>query len=315
MTGDVTGLPQLSGSMMLTDGGLETDLIFHRGFTLEQFAAFPLLGTDAGRAALCDYYTAYIEIADAMGVGVVLESPTWRANPDWGPLLGYDPQALDEANGDAIALMCDLRARHADHAGPLVVSGCIGPRGDGYVVGEAMDPDEARAYHQRQIGVFAASGADMVTAITMTSAEEAIGVVRAAQVVNIPVVVSFTVETDGRLPSGQALPDAIRQVDESTDLGAAYFMINCAHPSHFAHVIEPGADWAGRIMGLRANASVLSHAELDQAEELDEGDPQELGQDHAALRALLPNVKVLGGCCGTDHRHVSEIARAWLIGP
>lgn len=305
-------LPQLTGNVLLTDGGLETDLIFHHGFDLPHFAAFPLLAYPAGRSTLRDYYAAYVDIADRNGIGLVLESPTWRASPDWAPLLGYSLNALDDANRDGIELMFELRSTHRDRIGPIVVSGCVGPRGDGYVVGAVMGAGEAERYHARQIDVFAESGADLVTAITMTYADEATGIVRAARTAGVPVAISFTVETDGCLPSGQTLAGAIRQVDEVTDGGPAYYMINCAHPSHFAHVLDSDAGWTGRIVGLRANASKLSHAELDEAEELDEGDPTELGEHHAKLRSLLPNVAVLGGCCGTDHRHVAEIASAWL---
>ena len=305
-------LPQLTGNVLLTDGGLETDLISHRGFDLPHFAAFPLLADAAGRSALRDYYAAYAGVAHEHGIGLVLESPTWRANSDWAPLLGYSLDELDDANRDAIELMREIRSTHRERVTPIVVSGCVGPRGDGYVVGSAMATDEAERYHSRQINVFAQAGVDQVTAITMTYVDEAVGIVRAARTAGVPVAISFTVETDGCLPSGQPLAEAIRHVDEATDGGSAYFMINCAHPSHFAHVLDPDAGWTGRIVGLRANASKLSHAELDDAEELDEGDPIDLGEHHAKLRSLLPNVAVLGGCCGTDHRHVGEIASAWL---
>ena len=123
----------------------------------------------------------------------------------------------------------------------------------------------------------------MVTVLTMTYAEEAIGITRAAVESGLPVVISFTLETDGRLPSGQALGEAIQQVDEDTESAPAYYMINCAHPTHFEDVLEPGAPWIDRIRGLRANASTKSHAELDEATELDDGDPADLGERHAAL--------------------------------
>jgi S-methylmethionine-dependent homocysteine/selenocysteine methylase len=297
---------------MITDGGLETDLIFNRGFDLPQFAAFPLVADEAGRAALVDYYGSYLDIARTGGVGLVLESPTWRANPDWAPLLGYSLDELDRANRAAIDLMTEIRAAGEPTVSPVVISGCVGPRGDGYVVDDVMKPAEAHAYHERQIGVFADAGVDMVAAVTMTYADEAIGIARAAREAGVPAAISFTVETDGRLPSGQPLSEAIAQVDEATDRGPAYFMINCAHPEHFEDVLDAEAEWATRIMGIRANASRRSHAELDEAEELDEGNPAELGAQHAKLRSVLPHLTVLGGCCGTDHRHVGEICSAWL---
>ena len=306
-----TSRPQLDGGrLFLTDGGLETTMIFHRGHDLPHFAAFTLLENRRGRAALRDYFSRYLETAREIGAGFILDTATWRANPDWGARLGYDAAALDRVNRDAVAFAHEIRAA-ADGVDPVLIDGVIGPRGDGYVAAELMSASEAQAYHSPQAGSFAAAGADMISAITMTYVEEAIGVARAAAAVGLPAAISFTVETDGRLPSGQALGDAIDQVDRETGGSAAYYMVNCAHPSHFAHVLDGGGAWLGRIAGLRANASALSHAELDEAEELDEGDPAALGAEYAALRRSLRNVNVLGGCCGTDARHVAAAAAAW----
>jgi homocysteine S-methyltransferase len=308
-------LPQLSGSLFIADGGMETTLIFHGGLDLPHFAAFDLLKDEPGRAALREYYAPYIALARTHDVGVVLDTPTWRANPDWGELLGYSAEALDDLNRRAVALVEELRTDDDAAAAPIVISGCVGPRGDGYRVDARMTTADAERYHARQIGTFAETAADLVTALTMTYAEEAIGIVRAARSVEMPAVVSFTVETDGRLPSGQPLKEAIEQVDAETDAAPSYFMINCAHPTHFDHVLERGASWLDRIGGLRANASMKSHAELDEAEELDEGDPADLGARYGALRSRLPNVHVVGGCCGTDHRHVGAMCTAWKAAP
>ncbi len=304
-------LPQLSGHpVFLTDGGLETTMIFHKGIDLPLFASYKLLEDNQGRAALREYFSRYLAIARETGAGFVLDTATWRSNPDWGAQLGDDAEALDRVNRAAVAFAQELRAQHESGA-PVLVNGVIGPRGDGYVVDGAMSAEEAEQYHSAQVASFAAAGADMVSAITMTYAEEAIGVARACAAAGMPVAISFTVETDGRLPSGQALGDAIAQVDSETRYSVAYYMVNCAHPSHFEHVLEGGGAWLGRIAGLRANASTMSHAELDEAEELDEGDPAELGAGYAALRTHLRNVNVLGGCCGTDERHIAAVAAAW----
>ena len=303
-------LPQLQGAPLLTDGGIETTLIYHDGIELPHFAAFPLLETTDGRAALVRYYEAYLDVARRRRVGIVLESATWRANPDWGRELGYAAADLERLNRAAIDLLQGLRDAHADAVSPIVLSGCIGPQGDGYSREAHLGADEAHAYHAVQVRTFAASAAQMVTAMTIAYVEEAIGVTRAAREAGMPVAISFTVETDGRLPSGQPLAEAIAQVDADAG-GPDYFMLNCAHPTHFEHVLEAGAPWVERIRGLRANASRRSHEELDTAEELDEGDPAELAGAHGRLRDRLPALRVLGGCCGTDHRHVDAIAAAW----
>ena len=304
-------LPQLDGGLFVTDGGIETTLIYHHGLELPAFAAFDLLKDDTGTEELRRYYVPYAELARERGVGLVLESPTWRANPDWAAKIGYSLEELDAMNRKAIALMEEIREEYA--AGrPIVISGCVGPHDDGYSPATMLTPEEAEQYHSTQIATFADTAADMVTAITMTYAEEAIGVTRTALAHGLPAAISFTLETDGRLPSGQAISGAIQQVDEETAAGPAYYMINCAHPTHFADVLDPSAPWVARIGGLRTNASTLSHAELDEATELDEGDPADLGVRHAALKERLPAVNVLGGCCGTDHRHVTSICAAWL---
>ncbi|MGA7427118.1 MAG: homocysteine S-methyltransferase family protein [Rhodoplanes sp.] len=301
-------LPQLDGGLFLTDGGIETTLVFHEGLDLPYFAAFDLLRTPAGRQTLRRYFERYIAIAHAQDAGFVLESPTWRASADWGEKLGYSREALAAANRDAIALMGELRDAHEKPAMPMVISGCVGPRGDGYDPDSSMSATEAQAYHAEQIRTFSETEADMVTAITMTNAEEAIGLARAAQECGMPVAISFTVETDGRLPTGQSLEDAIEAVDAATQSAPAYYMINCAHPIHFATTLAAGAAWCERLRGLRANASKRSHAELNEAPDLDDGDPEELGRQYRDLLTRHRQLNVLGGCCGTDHRHVEQIA-------
>jgi homocysteine S-methyltransferase len=309
-----THLPQLDGGLFLTDGGLETTLVFQEGIDLPAFAAFPLLEDEQQTRTLRRYFDQYATLARKHGVGFVLESPTWRANPRWAAEIGYDEQRLDRLNRKAIALMEEIRADYETESAPVVISGCLGPHDDGYDPAVMLSADDAERYHATQIATFADTAADMVTAITMTYANEAIGIARAAQAAGMPSAISFTVETDGRLPSGQALPDAIRQVDAETDAAPAYYMINCAHPTHFDGALEDGNGWRDRILGLRANASTKSHAELDEATELDEGDPADLGARYVALSSKLPQLRVLGGCCGTDHRHVTAICDAWLAG-
>ena len=314
MNNSKSRLPQLDGGLFLTDGGIETTLIYQEGFDLPLFAAFHLLRTDRGIDALRRYYTRHATIARDRGVGFVLESATWRASADWGARLGYQPRTLDAVNRAAIDLLHDVRRELQTGRSPMVISGCIGPRGDGYRPDAVMLPAAARAYHAPQIHAFAAAGADFATAITMTNTGEAIGIVRAARAEGLPVVISFTTETDGRLPSGETLPEAIAAVDGETDGAAEYFMINCAHPAHFAGALAAGSDWVRRIRGIRANASTRSHAELDEATTLDSGDPADLGRWYRDLRARFAHLTVLGGCCGTDHRHIEHICDACLTG-
>ena len=304
-------LPQLNGQKLLTDGGIETTLIFKEGIDLPYFAAFTLLGSSEGIAGLRNYYLPYVMVAREQKAGFILDSATWRASQDWGEKLGYTVEALADANTKAIQLLFELRAAFEAEQ-PFVISGNVGPRGDGYSPEALLSPAEAKEYHSAQVNTFDQAGVDMISAITMTHAGEAIGIAQACAHCNIPLALSFTVETNGCLPTGQSLKDAIRQTDADLAVRPAYYMINCAHPDHFTSTIDPSENWTCRIRGIRANASRLSHAELDAAETLDEGNPEELARDHLRLMDRLPNLSVFGGCCGTNHRHVDEIARACL---
>jgi homocysteine S-methyltransferase len=306
-------LSQMRGDFFLTDGGIETTLIFLEGLELPFFAAFHLFRTPQGEDALRKYFRTYAELARKHRSGLVLETATWRASEDWGNKLGYTAHELAAANRRSVAMLEEVRAEFETAESSIVISGCIGPRGDGYVPAELMSVDQAESYHRQQVETFAGTAADLVTAITMNYAEEAIGLARAAEKAGLPVVISLTVETDGRLPTGQSLGDAINQIDAATASYPSYFMINCAHPSHFSGVVEGDQPWRDRIHGLRANASRMSHAELNEAPELDAGDPEALGRDYAMLKSgHLKNLNVLGGCCGTDHRHIDQMALACL---
>ena len=295
---------------------METALIFHQGIDLPCFAAFPLVETGEGRKALRRYYQPFLDLARDRGLPFLLDAPTWRANPDWGAELGYDAAALAAVNRRSVAFVDEVRRAARPAEGPAVlVEALVGPRGEGYAPGAMMSADEAEAYHSVQLRALADTAVDQVAAMTITDALEAVGIVRAARSVGLPITIGFTLETDGRLPSGQALGEAVEQVDRNTDGAASPFMINCVHPAHFADALAAGGDWRARIGGLRANASMLSHAELDAAEELDDGDPADLAARYVAARELLPNLTLIGGCCGTDIRHVTAICEAWLAEP
>ncbi len=310
MTPRNTILPHESADLFLTDGGLETTLVFSEGFELPYFAAFDLLKDEKGYNAIKDYYRRYLKIAQDLKTGFILESPTWRANPDWIEKIGYPKSAIWEINEKAVELLSDLKSEFENDANPIILSGCVGPRGDGYRPENLMTIEEAQKYHSGQIESFSQTPVDLISAITMNYAEEAVGIARAAAAFDLPVVISFTVETNGKLPTGMSLQEAIEQVDKNVKTLPIYYMINCAHPSHFIDVLQEGQneEWAKRIMGIRANSSCKSHAELDESTELDRGNPQELGDDHKRLKHILKHLNVFGGCCGTDEEHVLEIA-------
>jgi S-methylmethionine-dependent homocysteine/selenocysteine methylase len=304
-------LPHESSQLFITDGGLETTLIFLEGYQLPYFAAFDLLKDEAGYHTIKEYYRRYLKIAKEFGAGFILESPTWRANPDWIVKLGYAASAVSSINEQALGLLVELKKEFESQVDPILLSGCVGPRGDGYRPQHIMTARQAQAYHQDQIEVFAHLGIDMISAITLNYVEEAIGITHAAALVNLPVVISFTVETDGKLPSGMDLKRAIEQVDASHQKAPLYYMINCAHPTHFKEQMGKGLSefWTKRVRGIRANASAKSHAQLDEATQLDRGNVQQLASEHKELKTAFTHLNVFGGCCGTDEEHVRAIVK------
>ncbi|MFY0597381.1 MAG: homocysteine S-methyltransferase family protein [Cognatishimia sp.] len=299
--------PPSNADLFLAYVGMETDLIFNQDVELPGFASYPLLKTNKGRELLRGYLIDLIALGKEAGVGVILESPTWVANRDRGAEIGYTFDDLKKLNQAAIALMAAVRSE-SNHA-PTVISANIGPRNDAYAPEVQMNANEAERYHSEQVSVLAETDVDVISGYTLAYPAEAIGMVRSARRFGLPVVISFTVETDGRLPTGVSLKDAISKVDAATDGYAAYFMINCAHPEHFSQILED-APWMQRVRGIIANASRCSHAELDEAEELDDGNPTELGAQLADIRKRFPHIQILGGCCGTDMRHMSQIVAA-----
>jgi len=304
-------LPQLNGKYFITDGGMETTLIYHFGMNLPHFASFDLLTDPQGKSILREYYEAYLNIAVRHNMGFILESPTWRASRNWGYLMGYSSESLAKINKDAIVMLEEIRGEYDTREIPVVISGCVGPKGDGYAVGKTMNIIEATKYHEEQISILSQTSADMITSFTLNYIQEALGMTFAAIKYNMPIVLGFTVETNGKLPSGESLQEAIETIDKETGEYPTYYMINCAHPSHFEEELKNGDAWKSRIMAIRANASKKSHAELDESEHLDSGDACELAHDYQKLRNLLPYLKVIGGCCGTDHTHIEEICNFW----
>ena len=298
--------------VFITDGGIETHIIFNMGVELPHFSSFPLNDTATGREVIRRYYRDYLPVARAAGRGFLFATDSWRASPDWADRLGYDRALLRQNNITSVALCAELAEEFAAAGVESAIAGVLGPRRDAWQFDAGMTVAEAFDYHSPQIEVFAGTAATSLHAYTLTNTPEAIGIARAAEQAQLPVVLSFTVETDGALPGGKPLGAAIAEVDEATGGYPTYYMINCAHPRHFARELQSGMPWVGRIGGLRANASSKSHAELDASPDIDIGDIAGLADDHAELLPLLSNLHLIGGCCGTDHRHIKAICTRCL---
>ena len=300
-------LPQMSGDLFLKDGGLEIILHFKKGFALPEFASFDVVNDDNGREIISSHLQSFAAIAQDHSVGVILGSPTWRASRDWGEKLGYTSETLADTIRKSVKLVGEVRNEFENVDTPIVLNGVMGPRSDGYNPKEFMTAEEAEEYHSTQIGTFVDTDVDMVTAYTIAYVDEAVGIVKAAQSARMPVVISFTLGTDGCLPTGPNLVSAIEQVDTAAGGGPDYYMINCVHPIHCAEPLASGDRRLKRVKGLMPNASSKSHEELEESNELDEGNPTELAEQLREIRKGMPWVNVLAGCCGTDSRLAKAI--------
>jgi S-methylmethionine-dependent homocysteine/selenocysteine methylase len=295
-------LPHQTDQKFLVFGGTGTDLLFNRGVELPGFASFPLNEDPVAQTVLVDQMRDLINVAKAAGLGCIIDTATWMANRDRAAPLGYDPGRLAALNRQAVTLMRDLRDEA--EAGDILLGLCLGPSRDPYEKLEPMGVEAARDYHRIQIDLIKDMGVDLVNAYTFNQVEEAAGAILAAGDSGLPVALSLVIETDGCLDNGQPVDEAIAQIDALSGQQARYFMINCAHPDH----IVPALTGNPRLKGIVVNASRCSHAELNDATDLDDGDPDELGSQVADLVRRYPSLSVLGGCCGTDMRHLKQMA-------
>jgi homocysteine S-methyltransferase len=301
-------LPQQLGKLMTTAGGFETWMQYVDGFKLRHFCGFELLDDARGVSCLKDYHRKVIEAAVANGFGMINEGLHYRASRDWGELIGFSRSALEEINHRGIEFYRDFAREYSSPGTPMLVGGVIGPRGDAYNLGRLPDAAEAEDYHSEQIQTFRKAGVDHVTAMTFSSVDEAIGVARAAKSAGLPVVISFLLARGGRLKGGETLQEAIFRVDSATGNAPAYFMTNCTHPIEFEPALVPG-EWVARLGGFMPNAVAMETMDLCKLGHLEDGDPVELGAQMAALARRFPHINVWGGCCGTDGRHIGQIAR------
>jgi homocysteine S-methyltransferase len=303
----------------LTNAGTETYLVFQQGVDLPEFCAFVVHEDEESWAELeRNHLDPIFRAAAENRCGLMLDALVWRAQPDFVAKLGRAPEELGPINERAVSrtrASVDRWRRANGHSAetfPVLIAADIGPRGDGYrVENSEVTSDAAREYHRAQIEALAAARVDVVCALTMTTAAESIGIVEAATACELPTIVSPTVETDGRLPDKRPLKSFIEDVDRATEGAPLFYMVNCAHPTHLFPCLEAaratGESWLSRFRGFRANASAKSHGELDNSTELDRGDVQELAEQMATIQAAY-GLRVIGGCCGTDHEHLIAMA-------
>lgn len=301
--------PRLEGKFYLTEGGTETEVLYKWGFELPEFAMFPLLDDPKADDVIRNMFRRYLDVAAEQNTGVLLNGHDYRASPDWGAKLGYSDEGLREMQRRTIQFLDEMRAEYADRVSDVYIAACIGPRGDAYGTGGEITADEAEDYHSVQMQNLDGTAADMAVAATFNNVPEAIGVIRAASGVGMPIGVSLTLTPEGRLRSGPTLREAIETVDEATASAAAWFGTNCAHPIEFEDALTDEGPWLDRLRYIRPNAAKMDKIALCSLGHLEDGDPVELGEQMGEIARRLPRADIIGGCCGTDERHLSEIAQ------
>lgn len=294
--------------LYLAEGGQETEIMYRHGHALPHFAMFTLLEKPQAVADMQDMYRRYLDTAASHGFAALIGGLDYRASPDWGDLLGYSREGLADLQLAAIEFLREVAQPYSDQLPDIRIAGCVGPRGDAYSLNQSITAEEAEDYHSVQIATLKQAKVDLVSAMTLNSVAEAVGIARAASTAGLPVCIGFTLDSRSRLQSGPTLREAIEAVDrEAGDSKPDFFGINCSHPAEFEPALEPG-DWIQRIRSLRPNAALMDKIELCQLGHLEEGDPRELGELMGDLARRYPHIDIWGGCCGTWDKHLDAIA-------
>ena len=301
--------PRLENKFYLTEGGTETEILYKWGFELPEFAMFPLLDNPEADRVIRDMYRRYFEVAAEHNTGMLIVGHDYRASPDWGEKLGYSAEGLREMQQRTIQFLQEMRTEYEDRVSDVYIGASIGPRGDAYGTGDAITESEAEDYHSVQLENLEGTAADMAIALTFNNIPESIGVIRAGVAAGLPVGVSLTLTPEGRLRSGPSLREAIEAIEEATDGAAAWFGTNCAHPVEFEPAFADAGSWFDRLRYIRPNAAKMDKIALCSLGHLEDGDPVELGGEMGEIARRFPRADILGGCCGTDERHLSEIAQ------
>lgn len=300
--------PRLEGKFYLTEGGTETEILYKWGFELPEFAMFPLLDNPKADQVIRDIYRRYFDAAEKHQTGLLILGHDYRASPDWGAKLGYTTEGLADMQRRTIEFLDDVRREYVGRVSDVYIAGCIGPRGDAYGTGGDISEEEAEEYHSVQLTTLKSTQADMAIAVTFNNVPEAVGVIRAAHRIGIPIGVSLTLTTEGVLRSGPTLREAIEVIEEKTNGSAAWYGTNCSHPLEFASALADEGPWLERLRYIRPNAVKMEKVALCKLGHLEDGDPVELGEQMGEVASKFPSADILGGCCGTDERHLGEIA-------
>ncbi len=301
--------PMGSGEMFLTEGGSETEIMYRHGFELPEFSMLPLLESPLALSALRDEYSQQLDVAAEFGLSFLLTGLDYRASPDWGSKLGYSPSGLADANIASIELLRDIAKGYEEQIPRLLIGGILGPRGDAYSLNQEITAESAEDYHAVQLETLKRADVDFACALTFNNVAESVGALRAANQTGVPLFVSLTLDRSGRLKSGPTLAEAIVEIDaQAGEAAPELYMINCSHPLEYEPALE-NRDWIKRLRGVRPNASKMEKLALCELGHIEEGDPVELASRLRDLSERYPHMDIFGGCCGTGHKHLREIAK------
>jgi homocysteine S-methyltransferase len=260
------------------------------------------------RAALSGIYRQYLDIGLKYNLPLLLSTPTWRASRERIEKAGYEKT---DVNGDNFRFLDGIRKSYGHYANKIVICGLLSCRGDAYSQSEALTSNDAHEFHSWQANRLAETGVDFLLAATLPALSEATGLATALAATGKPYIISFVLRSEGTLLDSTPLKDAISIIDTDVNPTPIAYMANCTHASIFKsammHDINSSATVRKRVEGLLANTAALNPEELDDSEELVEEDPQIFGKSVASLHGEL-GLKILGGCCGTDGRHIDNLA-------
>lgn len=307
-----------SGTPIITDGGIETRIMFETNLSMDpELQVAALVPDPDGAAALRSIYESYIKAAGEFGLPIVIGTPTFRASLNFARRAGHGgEESVRELNVGAVRLLRQLR-EDSDHR-PIFIAGVIGPSGDAYTPGDALGAPEAAAYHRLQTEVLAEEGVEFLFAPTFPAVDEALGVAMAMGRSGLPYVVSFVLDTAGRVLDGTPLTAAIERIDNEALPPPLYYSISCVYPDVAARALEDAArdskTLVGRIAELKANGSPLGTDELVRLDHIEATPPEPFAELLWSLHESHPVLRVIGGCCGTDDRHIRALAERMVSG-
>ncbi|MBW2409401.1 MAG: homocysteine S-methyltransferase family protein [Deltaproteobacteria bacterium] len=296
-----------NAAVILTEGAVIERLRRDPAVELDPYIANAgLIYDQAGKQAMTRIYRQYIDIASRYRLPMIVSAPTWRASSERINKSAYSGR--ETMVKDCADFINRIRQDVSQSADCIYIAGLIACRGDSYEPREALTADKAEAYHRLQAQELAHAGVDFILAATLPAVSEALGIAAALSQCAIPYSLSFVIRSDGRVLDGTPLQAAIEKIDAAVNPGPLFYQINCVHPAIFRKAIEQSEPGFDRLLGLQANTSEKSPEELDGLGYLDTSEPEEFAESMLALHTHF-GLKIIGGCCGTDHRHIEEIAK------